>query len=175
MAVFRVWAVLRTGQIPGGKKAVNTSAGTYVLILHNKQVQTIAVGKLGTFSFPRGYFVYTGSAFGPGGLPARVGRHLKPHKLLRWHIDYLTACIPVIRIWQTRHPKTCECPWAGYFQTLGGSIIVPGFGASDCRCCTHLFFFKKMPKLSTFRKLTAPIRVQSRKTDISGPTAYPGI
>ncbi len=136
------------------------SPGTYALILHNKRAQTICIGKLGMFAFSRGFFVYTGSAFGPGGLAARTGRHLKPHKPLRWHIDYLTACIPVIRIWQTRHPKTCECRWAGYFQTLGGSIIVPGFGASDCRCRAHLFFFKKMPMVSAFRKLTAPIKVQ---------------
>ena len=139
--------------------------GTYALLLHNKRAQTISVGKLGTFTFSRGFYVYTGSAFGPGGLPARVGRHLKPNKPLRWHIDYLTACFSVVRIWQTRHPEICECLWAGHFQTLGGSIIVPGFGASDCRCSTHLFFFKKMPMVSAFRKLTAPIRVQSRKTD----------
>lgn len=144
------------------------SPGTYALILYNKRAQTISIGKLGIFAFPRGYYVYTGSAFGPGGLAARTGRHLKPHKPLRWHIDYLTVRLPVIRIWLTRHPKTCECAWAGHFQTLGGSIIVPGFGASDCRCCTHLFFFKKMPMVSAFRKLTAPVRVQPGKINRPG-------
>ena len=150
-----------------GHRAVTTSVGTYALILHSRRAQAISVGKLGTFTFSRGFYVYTGSAFGPGGLPARVGRHLKPHKPLRWHIDYLTAYLSVVRVWQTRHPKTCECLWAGHFQTLGGTIPVPGFGASDCRCCAHLFFFKKIPMVSAFRKLTAPIRVQSRKREAS--------
>ena len=140
---------------------MTASPGTYALILYNRASRTVSIGKLGEFNFPRGYYVYTGSAFGPGGLAARVGRHRTSGKPLRWHIDYLTACLPVVRVWHTRHPAPRECLWAAHFQTLGGTIPVPGFGASDCRCRSHLFRFDRLPRLSDFRRLTTP--VTSRK------------
>lgn len=133
------------------------SPGTYALILYNDESRTVSIGKLGEFCVSRGYYVYTGSAFGPGGLAARVGRHLKHGKPLRWHIDYLTACLPVVRVWHTRHPDPRECLWAGHFQTLGGTVPVPGFGSSDCRCRSHLFRFDRLPRLSAFRQLTTPV------------------
>lgn len=149
--------------------------GTYALILHNRRARTLSIGKTGLCTFPRGYYVYTGSAFGPGGLAARVGRHLKPQKSLRWHIDYLTTRLPVVRVWQTRHPDRQECIWAGHFQTLGGKIIVPGFGASDCGCSSHLFLFEKMPMVSAFRKLTTPIRVRVSATVLLPQPPFPQI
>ena len=86
--------------------------GTYALILENKKSRNIQVGKLGSFSFPPGWYVYTGSAFGPGGLASRVGRHFKFKKKCRWHIDYLSAIIPVVRVWYTTSPIKTECQWA---------------------------------------------------------------
>jgi Uri superfamily endonuclease len=136
---------------------MTASPGTYALILYNRASRTVSIGKLGEFLFSRGYYVYTGSAFGPGGLAARVGRHLKSGKPLRWHIDYLTACIPVVRVWHTRHPDPRECLWAAHFQTLGGTLPVPGFGSSDCRCRSHLFRFGRLPRLFAFRQLTTPV------------------
>lgn len=145
--------------IPNPKAA----RGTYILILHNRQAQTLPIGKLGTFTFPRGYYAYTGSAFGPGGLAARVGRHLKQEKPTRWHIDYLTTKMPVIRTWQTRHPRTQECIWANHLQTMGATIPVPRFGASDCTCPAHLFHFTRRPSLQAFRKLAAPVKISNTK------------
>jgi Uri superfamily endonuclease len=62
--------------------------GTYALVLSLKTDQNIQISKLGCFRFPKGHYVYVGSAFGPGGLNARLTHHLnfavKPH----WHIDY---------------------------------------------------------------------------------------
>lgn len=139
------------------------ATGTYILILHNRRAQTIPVGKLGIFTFPRGYYAYTGSAFGPGGLAARVGRHLKPDKPKRWHIDYLTTTLPVIRVWQTRHPHTLECTWAAHLQTMKATIPAPRFGASDCTCPAHLFHFPRLPSLQAFRKLAAPVIIATVK------------
>jgi len=36
-----------------------------------------------------GYYIYIGSAFGPGGVRARMLRHLRADKPKHWHIDYL--------------------------------------------------------------------------------------
>ena len=38
-----------------------------------------------------GCYVYAGSARGPGGIRARVRRHLRPDKTPHWHIDQVTA------------------------------------------------------------------------------------
>lgn len=131
--------------------------GTYALILENKTLRKIQVGKLGRFSFTPGWYVYTGSAFGPGGLAARVGRHVKQEKKCRWHIDYLSTLAAVTRVWYTTSPVKLECQWAKHFFDLGGSLPAKGFGASDCRCDTHLFFFSACPSLSDFQNLTAPV------------------
>jgi len=40
-----------------------------------------------------GWYVYVGSALGPGGLAAKVGRHLGGRKMCRWHTAYLRAVI----------------------------------------------------------------------------------
>jgi Uri superfamily endonuclease len=83
---------------------MKNTPGTYALILENKTFRKIQVGKLGNFSFSPGWYVYTGSAFGPGGLAARVGRHVKQEKKCRWHIDYLSTRLAVDRVWYTTNP-----------------------------------------------------------------------
>lgn len=39
----------------------------------------------------RGIYLYIGSAGGPGGLRARIRRHLRKRKRVWWHIDWLTS------------------------------------------------------------------------------------
>ncbi len=94
----------------------------------------LAVGRLGCFDFPAGSYVYTGSA--RRHLEARIARHLRRDKTLRWHIDYLLAAagVSVVEVLRTRRG---ECRWN---QATAGEIVVPGFGASDCRagCGSHL-------------------------------------
>jgi Uri superfamily endonuclease len=128
-------------------------SGTYALILENTKPRDICVGKLGRISFPPGGYVYTGSAFGPGGLASRVGRHFKQEKKCRWHIDYLSTRMAVTRVWYTTSPVKLECQWAQHFFDLGGSLPAKGFGASDCRCNSHLLFFPGCPCLSDFQEL----------------------
>jgi Uri superfamily endonuclease len=149
---------------------MGNTVGTYALILENKRSRNIQVGKLGKFSFPPGWYVYTGSAFGPGGLTSRVGRHFKQKKKCRWHIDYVSTHLSVTRAWYTTSPEKLECPWARHFLDLGGSILAKGFGASDCGCHTHLFFFSVPPLFSDFQKSAAPISVkQMTAEDLSDP------
>ena len=112
------------------------AAGTYCLLLGLKDPAQIQIGRLGTFAFPAGPYLYLGSAMGPGGLAGRLHHHLSTPKRPHWHIDYLLTHRDV-RVNQVQRSSKEECVWN---QTTSGKIIVPGFGASDCRagCGSHL-------------------------------------
>jgi Uri superfamily endonuclease len=122
--------------------------GTYVLNLKSDGIQEISIGKLGRFTIQPGYYVYIGSAFGPGGLRARLRHHLgrgsKPH----WHIDYLKQFLPIIEICFISGMTRYEHRWAATFQSQTDAVIpFPRFGSSDCGCPAHLFLFKTKPDL----------------------------
>lgn len=115
--------------------------GTYLLQLELKLEKSIRIGRLGVLSFPAGYYLYVGSAFGPGGLKARISRHLRPNKRCRWHIDYLRRHCHLAEIWVSESPITMECKWARFLSEHSRlSIPHASFGSSDCRCLSHLFF-----------------------------------
>lgn len=125
--------------------------GTYALLLALEKEASIAVGRLGTFTFPRGYYIYVGSA--QGGLDARVKRHLKSEKRLRWHIDYLLESARVVEVWYALGGESQECLWCQVAQEMPRSEIpVPGFGSSDCRCPSHLIYFPSRPSLQLFQR-----------------------
>ena len=127
--------------------------GTYAVLFRVRGEHAIAVGRLGRLVLRTGWYVYVGSAFGPGGLAARVGRHLRPNKTARWHVDYLRAAAEPVGIWTSTDPVPREHNWAAVFQGLpGASIPLPGFGASDCRCAAHLFFFRRPPDPDRIRR-----------------------
>ena len=78
------------------------------------RAQQLRIGALGVFDFPPGWYVYIGSAFGPGGITARVTRHARAAKRLHWHIDYLLehADIEAITVLRTRERFTTRlCAW----------------------------------------------------------------
>lgn len=104
--------------------------------------QEIKVGKLGTFIFPCGRYIYVGSA--RRNIRSRIERHLRIEKKLRWHFDYLRPFLQVEKV-QTFDGMNGEC---GLFHKLflekEGEIIVKGFGSSDCKCHSHLFFNKDL-------------------------------
>ncbi len=138
------------------------SPGTYVLILHLDQDRDIQVGRLGAFHFPAGFYAYPGSAYGPGGLRARLTRHVAGGKHRHWHIDYLRQVAPVRALWLAEDQRQ-ECAWAQALARLPlAHQPVPGFGASDCRCPSHLFHFPQPPSLARFRReLDAPGAIQA--------------
>ena len=119
--------------------------GTFVLILHLPQERTVSVGRLGKIHFPAGHYLYVGSARGPGGLRARVGRHLREEKVLHWHIDYLRQWAQPLEVWFALGTEPLECRWREALQESGFSLPVPGFGASDCRCPAHLLYSPQRP------------------------------
>lgn len=125
--------------------------GTYVLVLRLARPATIGVGRLGRFSFPVGCYAYAGSARGPGGLSARVSRHLRSPKTLHWHVDYLRAHASPVEVWYTVGRQRRECAWARALLDLPGAAVpVPRFGASDCRCPAHMIYFADLPDVSVF-------------------------
>ena len=123
------------------KRSRNYKArGTYALVLHLPRGETIRVGKLGAFKFPRGYYIYVGSAL--NGLTARLARHLRPDKKRFWHIDYFLAHAQIKEVWTHQGDGRLECLWARAALALPrAKIIAPRFGASDCACPTHLIYF----------------------------------
>mgnify|MGYP005849803973 CR=1 FL=1 len=119
--------------------ALPSLPGTYILVLRLDRPLTLVVGRLGRAALTPGLFVYVGSARGPGGLRGRVARHLRTDKKLHWHIDALTAVAAVERVWYSVASGRQECRWAQAIRALPGvTAPVPGFGASDCACGTHL-------------------------------------
>ncbi len=120
--------------------------GTYALLLRLLRPTVVGVGRLGRFHLAAGWYVYVGSALGPGGLAARVGRHLRREKRLHWHVDYLLAVAPVVAVWYAVGRERRECAWARSLAARPGAILpVRGFGASDCHCPAHLFYFAARP------------------------------
>ena len=61
--------------------------GVYCLLINLNKDTCIKVGAIGKISFKKGYYCYVGSA--QNNLIARVSRHLRSRKTIRWHIDYL--------------------------------------------------------------------------------------
>jgi len=126
--------------------------GTYILVIELEQECAIRVGALGTLAFGAGYYLYVGSAL--NGLGSRLARHLRRDKRRHWHIDYLLEHARVVEVWCARGPGRRECTWARVLQSI--PCIVPSvrrFGASDCRCRTHLSFSVTRPEVDEFRAL----------------------
>jgi Uri superfamily endonuclease len=145
--------------------------GTYVLVMRLPRLTTIRVGRLGCFPFPAGWYAYVGSARGPGGLGARVSRHLRLSKPLHWHVDYVRVHAEPVEIWYTLGAQGRECAWAQALSSLPeAAVVAPGFGASDCHCTTHLFHFAETPDLDTFVQAAGGPVSQERLTPNSPET-----
>ena len=132
--------------------------GTYVLILFSSHQGSIPVGHLGQLSVERGYYLYVGSARGRGGLKARIAHHQKVTSRPHWHIDYLRAVTRIDRVWCAYTRVNQEHRWARLIGKLpGAQMSIAGFGSSDCRCGSHLYFFKMRPARETFKLLSASL------------------
>lgn len=127
--------------------------GTYALVLSLAQARRVRIGQLGKFRFKPGKYLYIGSAFGPGGLAARLAHHCRIAANPRWHVDYLRTVAVPRRAWYTRDPLQREHQWADIIAKMT-SVEIPaaGFGASDCRCRSHLCRFDKLPPFKDFIK-----------------------
>jgi Uri superfamily endonuclease len=90
--------------------------------------------------FNSGYWIYVGSAFGPGGLRSRLSHHLKPSHRPHWHLDYIKNA-RCSRLKSGPPPIRSNASMIGsaIFSALNGATRpIAGFGASDCTCRSHL-------------------------------------
>ncbi|MFZ4789362.1 MAG: GIY-YIG nuclease family protein [Candidatus Competibacteraceae bacterium] len=124
--------------------------GTYALWLTIAEPLIVKVGQRGELRLHPGCCVYVGSALGPGGLQARIAHHARMTVRPHWHIDYLRRHAPLTEVWYSADPVRREHHWAALFQALGGTVPLPGFGSSDCRCPAHLFHFTIPPHWPSF-------------------------
>ncbi len=116
--------------------------GSYILILEIVKDITVNVGSLGIILFKKGFYMYIGSARGPGGLRARLTRHLKGPSHVKWHIDYLTSKDEVKTIAVVVSETSLDVEEAISKEMLRQKCVEPGikgFGSSDKRSVTHLF------------------------------------
>ncbi len=112
--------------------------GAYVLIVDlDRPLRLTLPGRTGAVLEP-GRYAYCGSARGPGGIRARVLRHLRRDKRPHWHIDRLTGTGRIVTVHAV--PNGRECALLDRILAVEGvTTPVPGFGSTDCRRCpAHL-------------------------------------
>ena len=136
----------------GEGRVLPSLPGTYALLLELPGVTRLDVGGLGRLTFDAPVYLYAGSAFGPGGLAARLAHHLGRAARPHWHIDRLRRVARVSQVWMTTDERRLECAWSKAAASMRSARTVEGFGASDCRCVSHLVALPRAPSGSTFRR-----------------------
>jgi Uri superfamily endonuclease len=131
---------------------IPNAGGTYALALWcGGSRRRVRIGRLGVLQLRPGWYVYIGSAFGTGGLRARVNHHRRVARRPHWHVDYLRRRTRLVAVWYISGAR-CEHQWA---QRLGGipgaATPLAGFGSSDCDCMTHLLQFEKQTPAAAIR------------------------
>ena len=124
----------------------------YVVATLVSRRETIVVGALGAVTFARGWQAYVGSA--RRGRDARVARHRRADKPLRWHADYLFSRYAASLAWTfdltPTEPDRPAAPAQPAECSLAAALLdcesrarrgPSRFGASDCACAGHLLWF----------------------------------
>jgi len=115
--------------------------GAYCLCIGVSADVTVRVGALGPLVFPRGRYVYLGSAL--NSLEPRVTRHISTsegtHHVTHWHIDYLLRepAATLSHAYYAETTEKIECLLASRVAEHGEPV--EGFGCSDCNCRSHLY------------------------------------
>lgn len=133
--------------MPRGRKAPSEDeaaragrrmTGAYVMLFRMNEHRSVAVGRLGVFDLPEGWYAYVGSAM--NGLKARTDRHLRCDGRKRWHIDYVLPLSQERFAFLIPSDTDIECRVADLISSWDGTKVpIRGFGSSDCRCPSHLF------------------------------------
>jgi len=92
-------------------------------------MKRLEIGRLGSFNIIPGFYAYVGSAFGPGGLRARIRHHLESVAQPHWHIDYLLGYAEPVEVWYALAGRKLEqnlaelmlALWSGSIKSGGGS------------------------------------------------------
>jgi Uri superfamily endonuclease len=129
--------------------------GTYVLIASVAQMKRLEIGRLGAYDILPGFYAYVGSAFGAGGLRARIGHHLESTASPHWHIDYLLRVAEPVEVWYTTAIRKFEHHWAELLEKAPHfRVPIPRFGCSDYHRSrsSHLFYSKRRPSFRWFQQ-----------------------
>jgi len=117
--------------------AAPSAPGAYILQVDIAENVLVTIAGRSPTELTAGRYLYCGSAKGPGGLRARLARHMRYGKTVHWHIDQLTERGIIIGSWIVPNGRQCE------LVAMLGSLPmpIPGFGSSDCRRCrSHLLY-----------------------------------
>lgn len=118
--------------------------GIYVLLIQLDIAINIQAGKR-RFYLDSGFYGYVGSAL--SGIEKRVGRHLSSEKRAYWHIDYL---LDVVKVKDVICGETAESKECALAEILSRRLpAINGFGSSDCKCPSHLFYDEDLNDLKT--------------------------
>ena len=116
--------------------------GAYAVALHLSQPVPLALNAVSGSTAPAGWHVYLGSARGPGGLKARLSRHLRRKKKVHWHVDRLTLRADLLLASTVREGDECSLV-ERLLKEQDLMCLLPGFGSTDCRTCpSHLLSFQ---------------------------------
>jgi len=143
--------------------------GGYALILYVCRGATIMTGRQ-TFTINPGIYIYSGSALGPGGIEARVRRHLRRFEWGRgmevskgvgdhWHIDYLLPLADSLAVAYAASESRSECLLIGILKERGLQVV-EGFGNMDCGagCGGHLLYMPGNDTEATLRVVVEALK-----------------
>jgi sugar fermentation stimulation protein A len=120
----------------------NHDSGDYFVVLSLSEDRDIKTGSLGLVHYPKGYYVYVGSA--RKNLAARLARHQRKRKNFHWHIDYLRQEGNVEALVPVRTADDLEEEMAEAVSRIA-DFEIKGFGATDKPSDSHLFGFSDNP------------------------------
>lgn len=125
---------------------IPSGPGAYLLLIGLARPVVLDIPRFSGLTVAPGWYAYAGNANGPGGLRARVARHLRQDmrqdKRPHWHVDHLTSAASVAALC---FPAGDECRLVGALMLATDfAVPVPGFGSTDCRRCkSHLVRWTK--------------------------------
>lgn len=139
--------------------------GSYIIILELQNEVVVDIGKLGSVSFSKGFYLYVGSAM--NALSKRIERHRRLRKQPHWHIDHLRPHARLHAVLPIRSSDRLECLIADSVNEIA-EWSIRGFGCSDCECESHLFAVSRDPLQSTeFQKIIQHFRMDRYQSALS--------
>lgn len=139
--------------------------GSYIIILELQNEVVVDIGKLGSVSFSKGFYLYVGSAM--NALSKRIERHRRLRKRPHWHIDHLRHHARLHAVLPIRSSDRLECLIADSVNEIA-EWSIRGFGCSDCECESHLFAVSRDPLQSPeFQKIIHHFRMDRYQSALS--------
>jgi len=82
--------------------------GAYAMAIELTEKAAVRLSGRSPITLPDGRYLYCGSAKGPGGLKARLARHMRRGKSVHWHVDQLTERGLVVGSWIFLGSDECD-------------------------------------------------------------------